>query len=72
MFPYTFDIPIGIKHKVGEIPADLPSATQWITATDLTKRIIYYRTAWNSSLRGIDFKAIDFGKVKYQSHPLNE
>ena len=68
----NFDIPIGIEHKAGEIPVGLPSATQWTTATDLTNRIIYYRTAWNSSLRGIDLKAIDFGKVKYQSHPLDE
>lgn len=68
----NFDIPIGVEHKADEIPEGLPSATQWTTATDLTNRVIYYRTAWNSQLRGIDLKTIDFGKVKYQSHPLDE
>jgi choloylglycine hydrolase len=31
----------------------------------------YYRTAWNSNIRCIDLKQIDFDKVKYQSHPLD-
>lgn len=68
----NFDIPIGIEHAADEIPEGLPSATQWTTATDITARTIYYRTAWNGTLRGIDLKSIDFTKTKYQAHPLDE
>jgi choloylglycine hydrolase len=32
----------------------------------------YYRTAYNSSIRCIDLKSIDFARVKYQSHPLDD
>lgn len=66
----NFDIPIGIEHPAGKVP-DIPSATQWTTATDLTSRRIYYRTAYNSMLRCIDLNAIDFKTVKYQAHPLD-
>lgn len=67
----NFDIPIGIEHAAGKVP-DIPSATQWTTATDITHRRIYYRTAYNSTLRCIDLKRIDFQKVKYQGHPLDK
>lgn len=67
----NFDIPIGIEHPAGKVP-DIPSATQWTAATDLTGRRIYYRTAYNSTLRCIDLKTIDFNKVKYQAHPLDK
>lgn len=66
----NFNIPIGVEHKVGETPEGLPSATQWTTATDQKALKFYYRTVWNSTIRCIDLKAINFGKVKYQSHPL--
>ena len=67
----NFDIPIGIEHSQGDIP-DIPSATQWTSAIDLTNRKVYYKTAYNNSIRCIDLKAIDFSKVKYQSHPLDK
>ena len=35
-------------------------------------RMIYYRTMYNSTIRCIDLKAIDFSQVKYQSYPLDE
>lgn len=66
----NFDIPIGIEHPQGKVP-DIPSATQWTTASDLTNLRIYYKTAYNNSIRCIDLKEINFGKVKYQSHPLD-
>ena len=65
----NFDIPIGIEHSQGDIP-DIPSATQWTSAIDLTNRKVYYKTAYHNSIRCIDLKAIDFSKVKYQSQPL--
>ena len=67
----NFDIPIGIEHSQGDIP-DIPSATQWTSAIDLTNRKVYYKTAYNNSIRCIDLKAIDFSMVKYQSQPLDK
>lgn len=67
----NFDIPVGIEHKGNEIP-DIPSATQWTSAIDLTNRKVYYKTAYNNTIRCINLSDIDFGKVKYQSHPLDD
>lgn len=67
----NFDIPIGIEHPRGESP-DIPSATQWTSAIDLTNRRVYYKTAYNNHIRCIDLAEIDFDKVKYQSHPLDK
>ena len=50
----------------------IPSATQWTSAIDLTNRKVYYRTAYNSNIRCIDMKQIDFSKVKYQAFPLDK
>lgn len=62
----NFDIPVGVEFADGKIPADIPSATQWTSATDLTNGKIYYRTMYNSAIRCIDLNAINFDKVKYQ------
>ena len=67
----NFDIPIGIQHKKGEVPAGLPSATQFTAATDQNAMRFYYRTAWNSNIRCIDLMTIDFTRVRFQSHPLD-
>lgn len=67
----NFDIPIGIEHPAGKSP-DIPSATQWTSAIDLTNRKVYYRTAYNSTIRCIDLKSIDFNSVHYQSFPLDK
>jgi choloylglycine hydrolase len=48
------------------------SATQFTAATDQKAMRFYYRTAYNSSIRCIDLKSVDFAKVKYQSHPLDD
>lgn len=66
----NFDIPIGIEHPLGKAP-DIPSATQWTSVIDLTNRKVYYKTAYNNTIRCIDLKTIDFEKVGYQSHPLD-
>ena len=68
----NFDIPIGIELAKGhEAPAGLPSATQWTSATDITGLKIYYRTAWNSAIRCLDLKKIDFSRVKYRAVPMD-
>lgn len=66
----NFDVPIGLEHPLGKAP-DLPSATQWTTATDLAHRCLYYKTAYNNTIRCIDLATIDFSKVTYQSHPMD-
>ena len=68
----NFDIPIGSQHARADIPKNLPSATQFTAASDLKSMKFYYRTAWNSNIRCIDLLDIDFHKVKYQSHPLDQ
>ena len=67
----NFDIPIGSQHVRANIPKDLPSATQFTAVTDQKAMKFYYRTAWNSNIRCIDLNSIDFHKIKYQSHPLD-
>jgi choloylglycine hydrolase len=67
----NFDIPIGVEHKPGEGP-DIPSATQWTSAIDLTNGKVYYKTSYNNHIRCIDVRSIDFDKVKYQWHPMDK
>lgn len=67
----NFDIPIGTEFAEGEVPAGIPSATQWTSATDMAGRKIYYRTMANSAIRCIDLNTIRFDKVKYQAAPLD-
>ena len=54
-----------------DMPKGLPSATQFTAVTDQKSMKFYYRTAWNSNIRCIDLNGIDFHKIKYQSHPLD-
>lgn len=67
----NFDIPVGIEFPENSTPPDIPSATQWTSATDIAGGKLYYRTMRNSTIRCFDLKTIDFGKVKYQSAPLD-
>lgn len=68
----NFDIPIGAEHADGNIPDNLPSATQWTTCTDVSNGRIYYRTAWNSTIRCLDISETKFDKVKYKYAPLDK
>ena len=61
-----------MEHEVGQAPSDIPSATQWTTSADQSALRFYYRTAWNSTIRCIDLKSINFDKVAYQVHPLDK
>ena len=67
----NFDIPVGVEHELGKSP-DIPSATQWTAASDLTGKKLYFRTMYNSSIRCIDLSSIDFSTLKYVSRPLDE
>jgi choloylglycine hydrolase len=61
-------VPIAVENPTEK---SLPSATQWTSAIDLTARRVYYKTAYNNTIRCIDLGSIDFGQVGYQSHPLD-
>ncbi len=67
----NFDIPVGIQYPIDQVPTPMPSATQFTAVTDMTNRILYYRTMYNSVIRAIDLSKIDFGDVTYQTHPLD-
>ena len=64
----NFDVPIAIENPSEH---NLPSATQWTSAIDLTSRTVYYKTAYNSTIRSISLANIDFAKAKYASYPLD-
>ena len=64
----NFDVPIAIENPTEH---NLPSATQWTSAIDLTSRTVYYKTAYNSTIRSISLDNIDFASVKYASYPLD-
>ena len=66
----NFDIPIGVEHPIGKAP-NIPSATQWTSAIDLTQKKLYYKTSYNNNIRCINLNNIDFEKISYQSHPLD-
>ena len=40
--------------------------------SDVTNRIIDYRTMYNSAVRSIDLASIDFAKVRYRAEPLDK
>lgn len=67
----NFDIPIGVEFSRGETPAPIPSATQWTSVTDISNRMIYYRTMYNSSIRCFNLRSIDFSRIGYTVHPLD-
>jgi choloylglycine hydrolase len=66
----NFDIPIGIQYGDPDLVPNMHSATQVTIATDLINRRIYFRTMYNSHIRCLNLKTIDFEKIKYQSEFL--
>lgn len=67
----NFDIPVGIEFPLGKVPADIPSATQWTSATDVTNRVFYFRTMYDSTIRSISLRGINFATVRYRAVPLD-
>lgn len=65
----NFDVPIAIENPSEK---ELLSATQWTSAIDLTARKVYFKTVYNNSIRCINLSDIDFAKVKYQWHLLDD
>lgn len=67
----NFDIPIGVEFAVGDTPPAMPSATQWTSATDLNTCRFYFRTMYDSRIRCIDLRGIDFARIGYVSQPID-
>lgn len=69
----NFDIPIGIEfaEKEREHMPDLPSATQWTTASDLSGGLFYYKTMRDSAIKRVDLNRIDFAAGTETAHPLD-
>jgi choloylglycine hydrolase len=65
----SFDIPIGAVDAPG---TDIQGNTQWTTAMDLTSMRYYYRTQYNSRLRVINIKDVDFDKDEITYVPLDK
>ena len=68
----NFDIPLGAEFTADEKMPEMLSGTQWTTSIDLKSLKFYYRTEWNSSIRCIDVKAINFSNARYQVQPLDK
>ncbi len=67
----NFDIPLGVEFQRDEIPVDMPSATQWTSATDVKNRQFYFTTMYDKTIRMIDLNKINFEKTKYQAVPID-
>ena len=67
----NFDIPLGVEFADKKIPEDMPSATQWTSASDLSGLKLYFRTMHNSHIRMIDLGKIDFDTVSFSAQPLD-
>ncbi len=66
------DVPFGTAFKTGTATFDMPSATQWTIASDITNKKIYYHTMYNRTIRRIDMNKIDFTNIPFQYHPLDK
>lgn len=66
----NFDIPVGIQFNDLDLVPEMPSATQITIATDLQNHRLYYRTMYNSTIRCIDLRKIDFDRVRFLAKPL--
>lgn len=67
----NFDVPFGTTQAAKSGTFDMPSATQWTIATDITNRKLYYHTMFNRTIRRIDMNKINFATVPFQYHPLD-
>ena len=67
----NMDVPFGTTQATKTPKFDMPSATQWTIATDITHGQIYYHTMYNRTLRHIDIRGINFETVPFQFYPLD-
>lgn len=58
----NFDIPIGIEHPEGEVSGHSERHAVDLGQIDLTNRRVYYKTAYNNTIRCIDLAGSTSGK----------
>lgn len=71
---HNFDIPIGVEFGDDErdhIP-DLPSATQWTAASDLSNRRFFYTTMHDSAVKMVNLDRLDFDRPLETTHDLDQ
>lgn len=71
----NFNVPLGAAEGEGDAAHtnSLRSSTQWTTAHDLKKRVLYYHTQDNRQVQKFDVGSLDFSKIKeMQTLPLDE
>ena len=61
----NFDIPVGVQFSDPDLAPDIPSATQVTIVSDLQNQRLYYRTMYNSNIRCVDIKKIDFKRADF-------
>ena len=66
-----FDIPVGLQYTDPREVPNMPSATQVTIASDLRNQRLYFRTMYDSSIRCIDLKQINFKRVNFQMAALD-
>ena len=62
----NFNIPLGAQVPKDHLPADIVSATQVTSSSDLKNKVYYYHTMWNRQVRKIDLNRIDFKTIREQ------
>ena len=61
----NFDIPVGVQFRDPDLAPGMPSATQVTIVSDLQNQRLYYRTMYNSNIRCVDMKKIDFKRADF-------
>jgi choloylglycine hydrolase len=64
----NFDLPLGAVDAPGK---DIMGSTIWTSAMDTKALRYYYRTQYNSRLRVVDMKSIDFNNDKIVYVPMD-
>ncbi|RDU74063.1 choloylglycine hydrolase [Helicobacter anseris] len=66
-----FDLPIGTEFEDKNKIPNLPSATQWTAVSNQSDKEFFYKTMYNSQIRKIDLKTINFETIKPQALNLD-
>lgn len=71
----NFNVPLTAvegKESMQKKVQDMRSGTQWTTAWDLSKRVLYFHTQNDRRVRKVDMNRIDFSKKEIVHIPLDE
>lgn len=68
----NFDLPIGSQTNPGTPIADMPSGTQWTAASDQTNKVFYFKTMYDSRIKQVDLKQLNFTQKKQINRPIDQ